>query len=78
MSELQFLDATGARVLVDIVEQLEKQGITALIKGVQPGHIELVRRVGVLDKLRHENHLFDNLDAAVAHARSHIAREVVS
>jgi SulP family sulfate permease len=76
MSELQFLDATGARVLVDIVEQLEKQGITALIKGVQPGHIDLVRRVGVLDKLRHENHLFDNLDAAVAHARSHVAREV--
>ena len=78
MSELQFLDATGARVLVNIVEQLEKQGITALIKGVQPGHIELVRRVGVLDKLRHENHLFDSLDAAIAHARSHIAREKVA
>lgn len=76
MSELQFLDATGARVLVDIVEQLEKQGITVLIKGVQPGHIDLVRRVGVLAKLRHENHLFDNLEAAIAHARSHIAREI--
>jgi SulP family sulfate permease len=78
MSELQFLDATGARVLVDIVDQLEKQGITALIKGVQPGHLELVRRVGVLDKLRHENHLFENLDDAIAHARSHIRRETVS
>ena len=76
MSELQFLDATGARVLVDIVEQLEKQGITALIKGVQPGHLALVRRLGVLDKLRHENHLFDSFDAAIVHARSHIAREV--
>lgn len=75
MSELQFLDATGARVLVDIVEQLEKQGITVLIKGIQAGHIDLVRRVGVLEKLRHENHLFDNLDDAVAHARSHIVRE---
>ena len=78
MSELQFLDATGARVLVDIVEQLEKQGISVLIKGVQPGHIDLVRRVGVLAKLRHENHLFDNLDDAVAHARSHIAREAAA
>lgn len=76
MSELQFLDATGARVLVDIVDQLEKQGITALIKGVQPGHIDLVRRVGVLGKLRHENHLFDNLEAAIVHARSHISREL--
>ena len=76
MSELQFLDATGARVLVDIVEQLEKQGITVLIKGVQPGHLALVRRLGVLDKLRHENHLFDSFDVAIVHARSHIAREV--
>jgi len=78
MSELQFLDATGARVLVDIVDQLEKQGITVIIKGVQPGHMDLVRRVGVLGKLRHENHLFDSLDAAVAHARSHIVREVAA
>lgn len=78
MSELQFLDATGARVLVDIVEQLEKQGITVLIKGVQPGHIDLVRRVGVLAKLRHEKHLFDNLESAIAHARSHIAREIAA
>jgi len=47
----------------------------AVIRTQTAGHIDLVRRVGVLEKLRHENHLFDNLDDAVAHARSHIVRE---
>jgi SulP family sulfate permease len=30
--------------------------------------------VGALDRLAHENHLFFDLDAAVAHAQSHVAR----
>jgi SulP family sulfate permease len=34
-----------------------------------------ITRVGVLGQLRHPNHLFDNLELAVAHARSHITRE---
>jgi SulP family sulfate permease len=27
--------------------------------------------MGILDALRHENHLIDSLDDAIAHARSH-------
>jgi SulP family sulfate permease len=45
-----------------------------LVKGVQPRHLELARRVGVIDSLRHRNHLFDELGAAVEHARSHTRR----
>lgn len=74
MSQLELVDATGARVLTDIVTSLERRGVTVLIKGVQPGHEELFRTVGVLDSLRHHNHLFDDLDAAVEHARSHVRR----
>jgi SulP family sulfate permease len=74
MSKLELVDATGARVLTDIVTALERRGVTVLIKGVQPGHEELFRTVGVLDSLRHQNHLFDDLGSAVAHARSHIQR----
>jgi SulP family sulfate permease len=29
--------------------------------------------MGIFDALRHENHLVDSLDEAVAHARSHAA-----
>ena len=45
-----------------------------LIKGVQPMHEGLFRRVGVLASLRHHRHLFADLDDAVAHARDHIRR----
>ncbi|ALJ20259.1 SulP family inorganic anion transporter [Microbacterium sp. No. 7] len=75
MSQLELVDATGARVLGDIVTTLERRGVTVLIKGVRSGHHELFRTVGVLASLRHHKHLFTDLDAAIAHARSHIDRE---
>lgn len=74
MSRIELVDATGARVLTDIVQTLERRGVTVLIKGVQPGHEELFRTVGVLDSLRHRNHLFEDLPAAVEHARDHVRR----
>lgn len=75
MSRLELVDATGARVLTEIVQTLERRGVTVLIKGVQPGHEELFRAVGVLDALRHQNHLFADLPMAVEHARAHIRRQ---
>ena len=73
MSSLGMLDATGAHTLAEIVADLEDRGITVIIKGVQPDHLKLLTGVGVIDALRHENHLIDSLDAAVAHAREHVA-----
>lgn len=78
MSQLELVDATGARVLGEIVTALERRGITVLIKGVRPGHEELFRTVGVLDALRHANHLFAELPPALEHARSHVRREAVA
>lgn len=75
MSQLELVDATGARMLGDIVQSLERRGITVLIKGVQPRHEDLFRSVGVLGSLRHHKHLFTDLPAAIAHARDHIRRE---
>ena len=45
-----------------------------LLKGPRPEHLKVLEAVGVLDRLAHENHLFTDLDAAVAHARLHVAR----
>lgn len=73
MSELGMLDATGAHTLAQIATELEARGITVIIKGVQPEHLPLLANVGVIDSLRHENHLVDTLDAAIAHARSHVS-----
>jgi SulP family sulfate permease len=74
MSQLQILDATGARVIAELVTALERRGITVLIKGIQERHLALATRVGVLDSLRHHNHLFAELAPAVEHARSHVNR----
>ncbi|WES65506.1 SulP family inorganic anion transporter [Microbacter sp. GSS18] len=75
MSQLELVDATGARILTEIVQRLERDGVTVLIKGVREGHEELFRTVGVLDALRHHKHLFTTLPDAIAHARSHVERE---
>nr|WP_204396497.1 SulP family inorganic anion transporter [Agromyces aurantiacus] len=74
MSQLQLLDATGAQVVTELIHALERRGVTVLVKGIQGRHLELARRVGVIDSLRHRNHLFDELPAAVEHARSHVRR----
>ncbi len=74
MSQLQVLDATGARVITELIGGLERRGITVLVKGIQPEHLGLATRVGIIDSLRDVRHVFTELDAAVGHARSHIAR----
>jgi SulP family sulfate permease len=76
MSQLGMLDATGAHTLAEITEDLEARGVTVIIKGVQPEHMALLANMGIVDALRHENHLIDSLDEAIAHARSHVAPAV--
>ena len=72
MSQIQLLDATGAQVVTELIRGLERRGITVLVKGIQAKHLGVARRVGILRSLRHRNHLFEDLDAAVAHARGHV------
>lgn len=75
LSQLQFIDATGAHTLTELVTALERRGVTVLIKGVRPEHIHVLGVLGAIRSLRHPNHLFEDLEIAVAHARSHIDRE---
>lgn len=74
LSQLQVLDATGAKVIAEMIHELERRGITVLVKGIQPDHLAVATRVGVIASLRHQKHLFMDLDSAVAHARSHVVR----
>jgi sulfate permease, SulP family len=73
LPQLQMLDATGAQALGEIVAELEGRGITVLLKGPRPEHLKVLAAVGALDQLAHESHLFDRLDEAIAHARTHVA-----
>ena len=72
---LQVLDATGAQALGAIVRELESRRITVLLKGPRPEHLKVLTAVGALEELAHQNHVFHDLDAAVAHARMHVQRD---
>jgi SulP family sulfate permease len=78
LPDLQVLDATGAQALGEIIDELEGRGVTVLLKGPRADHLELLRQVGALDRLAHEQHLFTDLDTAVAHAREHVRRADVA
>ena len=75
LANIQVLDATGAQALGEIVAELESRGITVLLSGSRPAHRRILGAVGALDNLAHERHLFDTVDAAIAHAHSHLARQ---
>ncbi len=77
MSQLGMLDATGAHTLAEIAGELESRGITVIIKGIRPEHFTLLSNVGIFEALRHENHVIDSLDDAIAHARSHVPSAAV-
>ncbi|WP_022886154.1 SulP family inorganic anion transporter [Glaciibacter superstes] len=78
LSQLQLIDATGAHTLTDLVTALERRGVTVLIKGIRPEHLHVLERLGVIGSLRHPNHLFAELEPAIAHARSHISRAAIA
>ncbi|WP_038170327.1 SulP family inorganic anion transporter [Tomitella biformata] len=75
LDQVRMLDASGAHALVEIVSGLERRGKTVLLDGVQPRFQQVTDAVGLFDSLRHENHMFRDYELALAHARSHIARE---
>ena len=77
LSGVRILDTSGANALAEIVDDLQHRGIVVLLKGLRPEHRRLVETIGVLDRLSHEKHLFDDLGSAIEHARSHVRRSLV-
>lgn len=73
LSQLQMIDATGAHQLTELVTALERKGVTVLIKGVRREHIHVLGVLGAIRSLRHPDHLFEDLDSAVRHARDHVS-----
>ncbi len=78
LSAVRVLDTSGANALAEIVEDLQHRGIVVLLKGLRPEHRRVVESVGVLDRLQHQKHLFDDLGEAIEHARSHVRRTLAA
>ena len=74
LSGVAMLDATGARALGEVSEQLHERGITVLLKGASPEHTRLLHAVGTLAPVAARDHVFEALPDAVAHAREHVSR----
>lgn len=72
LSGMRMLDATGARALGELVEQLAGRGVTVLLKGARPEHGRVLEAVGALVPVVAAGHLFEDLASAVAHARTHV------
>ena len=72
LPDMQVLDATGAQALGEIVAELEGRSVTVLLKGARPQHLRTLLAVGTIDKLAHRDHLFADLESALAHARGHV------
>ncbi|OWY61049.1 sodium-independent anion transporter, partial [cyanobacterium TDX16] len=58
LPELRVLDATGAQGLGEVVADLERRGVTVLLKGARPEHEQVLRAVGALDRLAGAHHRF--------------------
>lgn len=74
LSGLQSVDATGAALLRDTVDRLERRGVTVMLSGVPEAQRPVLVSLGVYDGLAHEKHVFPTATEALAHARLHVAR----
>jgi len=74
LSRISTMDATGALVLHDVVERLERRGITVLISGIKPGHERVLDTVGVAERLRDRGRLFATTPEAIERARTLLPR----
>ncbi|MFD0372099.1 SulP family inorganic anion transporter [Streptomyces sp. NPDC127114] len=72
MSRVTTMDATGALVLKDAVEKLNRRGITVMTSGIRPGQRQVLDSVGALDLLRYEGREYATTPEAIADARTHL------
>ncbi|MCJ1676367.1 SulP family inorganic anion transporter [Streptomyces sp. APSN-46.1] len=72
MSRITTMDATGALVLKDAVEKLNRRGIAVMTSGIRPGQRQALEAVGALDLLRYEGREYATTPEAIAGARKHL------
>jgi sulfate permease, SulP family len=75
MRRVRVIDASGANALNTIFETLERRGVKLLFSGLQPQPTALLEKMGFLERITAKrDHLFENTDAAIEHAWSHVVR----
>ncbi|MFE3324443.1 SulP family inorganic anion transporter [Streptomyces sp. NPDC059176] len=72
MSRITTLDATGALVLKDAVDMLNRRGIVVMLSGVKPGQRRALASVGVLERTQSEVREYATTPEAISAARAHL------
>ncbi|MFF9315983.1 SulP family inorganic anion transporter [Streptomyces sp. NPDC014748] len=74
MSRVSTMDATGALVLKDVVEKLDRRGIAVMISGLRPGQRQVLDSVGALGPLRLAGREYATTPEAIQGAHAHLQR----
>ncbi|MGW0081085.1 SulP family inorganic anion transporter [Streptomyces sp. NPDC003393] len=72
MSRVTTVDATGALVLKDAVEKLNRRGIAVMTSGIRTGHRRVLDSVGALELLRREGREYATTPEAIEAARTYL------
>ncbi len=74
MSRVTTLDASGALVLGDAIQRLQRRGVTVYISGIRDGHHQPLHALGVIARLDQAGHVFATTPQAIAAARDRLQR----
>ncbi|HBF83159.1 MAG TPA: sodium-independent anion transporter [Streptomyces sp.] len=72
MSRVTTIDATGALVLKDVVEKLNRRGVVVLTSGIRAGQRQVLESVGALALLRMEGREYASTPEAIKGARTYL------
>jgi sulfate permease, SulP family len=72
MSRIMTIDASGALVLKDIIDTVQRRGITVYLSGIRDGHHQPLEALNVITRLDAEGHVFATTPEAIAAARHHL------
>ncbi|WP_443080664.1 SulP family inorganic anion transporter [Streptomyces sp. PTD5-9] len=72
MSRITTMDATGALVLKDAVQKLNRRGVTVLASGIRTGQRRALDAVGALELLRPDGRDYATTPEAIAAARARL------
>lgn len=72
MSRVTTIDASGALVLGDAIERLERRGITVYVSGIRDGHHRPLRALGVIARLDEAGQVYATTPEAIAAARDRL------
>ncbi|GAA3715194.1 SulP family inorganic anion transporter [Nonomuraea antimicrobica] len=72
MRRVTTIDASGALVLGDAIERLERRGITVYVSGIPDGQHQPLEALGVIARLDDAGRVFATTDAAIEAARERL------